>query len=173
MSEVLDNLRRAGGAAALLLFAAVAAAQPPTAKSIAPLVDAVAPAVVNITVRGDGGRSSNPMCNHPFWGRMLRAVATRTDSVGTMGLMRISRVNSGWSDMRAPDTCCDRDRDDCFLAEIVGHNKHEGLMRASYFAPGGYLSCRARVAALECAVKPQTLRVIPCFKVASWHSSRR
>ena len=71
MSEVFNNLRRAGGAAALLLFASFAAAQPPTAKSIAPLVDAVAPAVVNITVRGDGGRSSNPMCNHPFWGRML------------------------------------------------------------------------------------------------------
>ncbi len=71
MRTAFEKLGQKFGAVTLILFAAAVQAQPPTPKSIAPLVDQVAPAVVNITVRGDGGRSANPMCNHPFWGRML------------------------------------------------------------------------------------------------------
>ena len=71
MRTIHRRLRQGPVAVALALFVVTAFAQPPTAKSIAPLVEQVAPAVVNITVRGDGGRAANPMCNHPFWGRML------------------------------------------------------------------------------------------------------
>ena len=47
-------------------------------------------------------RVSRGASSSAFFGRMLRAVATSTDSAGTMGLMRISRTSpasAGVSDM--------------------------------------------------------------------------